>query len=247
MSETLKFIDGTIITADVSRSGNLLMIENPSGVIPLDTSKIELIKNISVWDKKTNTEIRTMQYVYGVFEGFTTIYKLLENDGLVLSNDGSVYVEPEPIPPYTPTLDELKEAKRAQMSAECQQTIYNGVTVNLPAGAEHFSLKQEDQINLFGKQAQLSAGVTQLEYHQDGQPCRYYSAEEMKQIIAEAMQWVSYHTTYCNSLYTWINAALDADDLDAITYGADIPVEYQSEVLKTYLLNMPEGLSATSL
>ena len=109
----------------------------------------------------------------------------------------------------------------------------------LPGGTvEHFSLKEEDQLNLFGKQAQLAAGTKQLEYHQDGHPCRYYSADEMTAIIDAAMQHVSYHTTYCNSLNMWIAGATTTEELNIIYYGADIPEEYQSEVLKDYLAAM---------
>ena len=179
--------------------------------------------------------------VSGKYEDYTTLYRVIDG-GFLLSNDESVYVEPEPIPepePYEPTLEELKQQKVSEVSYTCKETIYSGVDVQLPTGStEHFSLKEEDQINLFGKQAQIAAGVTQLEYHQDGYPCRYYTVEEMTTIIAVAMQFVSYHTTYCNSLYTWINAVTDKEDLTLITYGATIPVEYQSEVLKTYLLQM---------
>lgn len=179
--------------------------------------------------------------IWGKYEDYTTLYRTVD-DGFQLSNNGSVYVEPEPIPdlePYEPTLDEMKQQKINEVSAACKETIYSGVDVELPTGStEHFSLKEEDQINLFGKQAQITAGVTQLEYHQDGHPCRYYTVEEMTAIITAAMQFVSYHTTYCNSLYTWINSVEDKEDLQKITYGASIPIEYQSEVLQTYLLSM---------
>ena len=179
--------------------------------------------------------------IWGKYEEYTTLYRVIDN-GFQLSNNGSVYVEPEPIPdpePYEPTLDEMKQQKTNEVSAACKETIYAGVDVDLPTGTtEHFSLKEEDQINLFGKQAQITAGITQLEYHQDGHPCRYYTVEEMTAIITAAMQYVSYHTTYCNSLYTWINAVTDKADLAQITYGVSIPVEYQSEVLQTYLLSM---------
>lgn len=179
--------------------------------------------------------------IWGNYEDYTTLYRTIDN-GFQLSNDGSVYVEPEPVPepePYEPTLDEMKQQKINEVSAACKETIYAGVDVELPTGTtEHFSLKEEDQINLFGKQAQITAGVTQLEYHQDKHPCRYYTVEEMTAIITAAMQFVSYHTTYCNSLYTWINAVTNKEVLQEITYGVSIPVEYQSEVLQTYLLSM---------
>ena len=49
-----------------------------------------------------------------------------------------------------------------------------------------------NQLNLFGKQAQLAAGAEQLEYHSDGKPCRYYSAADMQTIIAAAMHRISF-------------------------------------------------------
>lgn len=179
--------------------------------------------------------------VFGKYEDYTTLYRVIDN-GFQLSNDGSVYIEPEPSlepEPYEPTLEELKQQKINEVSSACKETIYSGVDVELPTGTtEHFSLKEEDQINLFGKQAQITAGITQLEYHQDGHPCRYYTVEEMTAIITAAMQFVSYHTTYCNSLYTWINSVENKEDLGKIVYGIEIPVQYQSEVLQTYLLSM---------
>ena len=60
-------------------------------------------------------------------------------------------------------------AKKAEVAAACEQAIYRGVSVTLTGGdVEHYSLTEHDQINLFGKQSQLAAGVTQLEYHADG-------------------------------------------------------------------------------
>ena len=103
---------------------------------------------------------------------------------------------------------------------------------------EHFALTEHDQLNLFGKQVQLASGLAQLEYHSDGQPCRYYSAADMQTIITTAMWHVSYHTTYCNALNMWVAGVETADDLQQIFYGADVPEQYQSEVLKAYLLQI---------
>lgn len=179
---------------------------------------------------------------FGKYEEYTTLYRDLGNDGFQLSNDGSIYEAPEPVPepePYEPTLEDLKAQKTSEVDGICKETIYAGVDVQLPTGTtEHFSLKEEDQINLFGKQAQINAGITQLEYHQDGHPCRYYTVEEMTAIITATMQYVSYHTTYCNSLHTWIDSVTTKENLNLIYYGATIPIEYQSEVLQTYLLQM---------
>ena len=166
--------------------------------------------------------------------GYDTVYREVDG-GYQLSDDGSVYTPPaKPEEPQPPTLEERKAEKKAEVGSACEQAIYLGVSVALPASTEHFSLTEHDQINLFGKQAQLAAGAQQLEYHQDGQPCRYYTAEEMQAILEAAMFHVSYHTTYCNSLNMWIDAA-DDETLEGIFYGADIPEEHQSIVLQDYL------------
>lgn len=166
-----------------------------------------------------------------------------EGKTIYLSDDGSTYQEQDPddgkvLPPepYEPTLDELKLAKKREISQACEKTIYSGVDVKLTDGSmEHFSLTEHDQLNLFGKQAQLAAGTTQLEYHSDGQACRYYNAADMQLIIAAAMQHVSYHTTYCNAVNMWIAGCETAEEIQQIYYGADVPEMYQSDVLKTYI------------
>ena len=174
--------------------------------------------------------------------GYDTVYR---NEGrtVYLSNDGSVYTAPEtpegpgePLEPYVPTLDELRAAKRREVAAECERIIYAGVSVTLADGSvEHYALTIEDQLNLFGKQIQISSGQAQIEYHADGQPCRYYTAADMQAIIQAAMWHVSYHTTYCNAINMWIAGAGTAEELQAIFYGADVPPEYQSDVLRSYL------------
>lgn len=177
---------------------------------------------------------------------YETVY-LQEDKTVYLSNDGSVYVPPTPpesVPdpePYVPTLEEVKVAKKAEISATCEKMIYSGCDVILSDGElHHFSLTEKDQLNLFGKQAQMAAGADQFEYHADGQPCRYYSAADMENIIGSAMWYVSYHTTYCNSLNMWIAGCESAEEVQEIFYGADVPEEYRSEVLNAYLMQIAE-------
>ena len=134
------------------------------------------------------------------------------------------------------TLEEIKAAKKQEIGQACDKIIYDGMDVTLTDGStEHFSLTEHDQLNLFGKQVQLAAGTTELEYHADGQPCRYYTAEDMQIITSTAMDYVSYHTTYCNAVNMWIAGCETADEIQQIYYGADVPETYQSDVLKAYL------------
>ena len=100
--------------------------------------------------------------------GYDTVYRD-EGQTVYLSNDGSVYTAPEtpegpgePPEPYIPTLEELQAAKRREISEACQQIIYQGINVPLSDGtSDHFALTIEDQLNLFGKQIQVTSGAVE--------------------------------------------------------------------------------------
>ena len=47
-----------------------------------------------------------------IYLSYTTLYRDIDENTVILSNDGSVYVEPEPLEPYIPTEDELAEQER---------------------------------------------------------------------------------------------------------------------------------------
>ena len=216
---------GTPLAGTCTRiNENLIKIELPD-IVPTE----EEIKELTV--------VRDSGELLFDGTGYDTIYKIIEN-GYILSNDGSVYeppVEPDPEPIYEPTLDELKMAKKQEVSAACEQTIAKGVDVQLPGGVEHFSLTANDQINLIGSQAAVTAGEQQIAYHEDGQPCRYYTPDEIGLIVQQTRFWIGYQRTYCTRINMWSQAAADKAALLEIHYGADVPVAYQSEVLKDYL------------
>lgn len=139
------------------------------------------------------------------------------------------------------SLEDARKAEYQEIASACEQTIYSGVDVSTSSGVEHFSLTEKDQLNLFGKKMQLLAGVEKLEYHEDGQPCKYFSAEDMQNIVNKAMFCVSYNTTYCNALNMWIKSAEKASNLEQIRWGAEIPEEFQNEVLKDYMKVLASG------
>lgn len=212
---------------------------------PVSEHVIQIVLDNEIPDEWGDIAVYTAGgYQCSSLSGYSTVYRD-EGRTVYLSDDGSIYMPPDesgevlPSEPYIPTLAELQAAKKAVISADCEKIIYKGVDVVLESGeTEHFSLTEHDQLNLFGKQAQLVSGAEQLEYHADGRPCRYYSAADMQSIIAAAMFHVSYHTTYCNSLNMWIEGCETAEQVQQIFYGADVPEEYQSEVLKAYLLQI---------
>ena len=179
------------------------------------------------------------------YKGYTTVYREIEG-GVQFSNDGSVYVEPEQpsepdtpdYEPYVPTLDEVKESKVKEMNTVQQQTIQQGIDVTLTDGAtEHFSLTDHDQTSLMGLQSQVAAGVEQIPWHtsDESEHCKFYSNADMALITAAAMEYVTWHVTYFRDLRIYIRSLDSADAVNAITYGIEIPQEYQSEPLKAMM------------
>lgn len=149
--------------------------------------------------------------VFGKYDGFTTLYRELE-DGFILSDDGSVYVEPiEPGPTPEPeiSLDEVKESKVSEMNDIQQKLIAQGVDVTLSDGSkEHFSLTERDQTSLVGLQAQVAIGAENIPWHtsDEDEHCKFYSNADMAKITSSALSYVTWHVTYFRDLRIFIRS-----------------------------------------
>lgn len=130
------------------------------------------------------------------------------------------------------TLEFAREAKIKSLSAQCRATIEAGFDIELfDLMTHHFSLDTQDQLNLITLSA-LAETETLIPYHADGELCKFYTAAEIKQIVAAATQFKMYHTTYFNALKQYINSLDSIDTIASITYGIELPEEFQSDVLK---------------
>lgn len=120
-----------------------------------------------------------------------------------------------------------------EMSAICHDTIINGVDIVEADGiAHHYSMTIEDQANLVSLTV-LNGDV--IPYHADGEECRFYTKEEFVAIVNECTRWKLYHESYFNSLKCYINSMQTVDEIQSVTYGMEIPQQYQSEVFKEFL------------
>ena len=104
--------------------------------------------------------------------------------------------------------------KKAELSAECEKAIISGVDV----GDAHYSLTIEDQANILAWMAVAQTGKA-VPYHQDGQSCRVYTADEFMEVANAAVAYKTHHTTYCNLLMRQVEAMTDADEVKAVQYG----------------------------
>lgn len=182
--------------------------------------------------------------VFGKYEDFTTLYREI-NGGFQLSNDGSVYVNPEPEPepePYVPTLEEIQEEKVTEMNVAQQNMIQNGgFEIALADGiVEHFDLTDHDQISLNALDSKVKEGIEQIPWHtsDDTEHCKFYSNADMKNIVEGAFNYIAYQITYFRDLRIYIRSLTDVAVIETVTYGMYIPEEYQSEPLKAMLAAM---------
>lgn len=134
------------------------------------------------------------------------------------------------------TTDYIRSVKLKEMSSICNKTITNGFDITLSDGdTYHFSLTTQDQLNLITLATMVESGETQIPYHADGAPCKFYSATDIKSIIDKATEFKTYHISYYNSLKIYINSMETMEEISEVTYGIEIPEEYQSEVLKAII------------
>lgn len=133
----------------------------------------------------------------------------------------------------------LRADKLTEISNACHAAIVAGIDVELSDGTTgHFSLEETDQINLTTAYNAVQNGATGYPYHADGQLCKMYPAADITAISQAAMAHKLYHLTYCNHLMAWAKRVETADELAAITYGAELPEDLAA--------NMAEVLSNAS-
>lgn len=174
--------------------------------------------------------------VYRDCSDYTTLYRELEGR-YQLSNDGSVYQEPEE-PTYEPTLEELKASKIAEMRIAEQQVLSNGIDVDISTGTEHFPLGDKDMLYLLGLQSMVASGQENIPWHNgdESEPCKFYSNSDMAKIQEAAMSFVVYNETKLRDLTRFINSLTDKESVKSITYETVIPSEFNSEVMEALQL-----------
>jgi len=118
------------------------------------------------------------------------------------------------------------------MSYTCNKIIERGFDIELQGETHHFSLTVQDQLNLITLSSMAAQGIQQIPYHADGELCKFYSPEEINAIVNTATMFKTYHTTYYNGLKAYINSLDNIEDISEITYGIDLPEEYQTDVWK---------------
>ncbi len=186
------------------------------------------IANIEDWiliDEGIGDKYNLCQSHY--FEGglFTMdgipLYKW-DGEQVVARGEADVEADREARKPIV-TLAEVQSAKLAELSTACSQAIISGCDVELSAASGHISLTAEDQINLTAALNAVEQGAAGYPYHLDGQLCAVFSAADIRQLAQAAASHKLYHTTYYNHLAAWVRRSKTTEEVQAITYGTELP------------------------
>lgn len=196
-------------------------------------------------EKKTKSDILKSGFVIlnehnnsiqGNYSNFTTIYQSFEDSDkrFRLSNDGTVYVEPEPIPepePYIPTEEEaklqLEQNKKSKISLS--KTMLAEYLKNNPIhSSAHnnvdgtYSVTNEKQ-TLMATQyityqiSKASNPETKLTWNETGKVCEEWTEEEFLQLIVEIREYVYPLVSYQQHIEEDIVKCTNQEELDEIT------------------------------
>lgn len=157
----------------------------------------------------------------------TVIIKPVDSDEYnrlkqILSNDIVITAD-------SAALQSAQQLKVSELDSECKKVITEGIVVKLSDGRLHsFELTIEDQLNLSTIQNKISKGAESCIYHEKGQLCRLYTAEDLQLVIDRANQHIFYNTTYLNLMKNCIHNMYSIEEIQSIHYGDELPnAEYR--------------------
>lgn len=161
--------------------------------------------------------------ILGDYSDYTTLYKKIEN-GFQLSNDKSVYIEPEIEEVITQelTLEEIKEQKISEFSSLTNQTIENGQDIELISGTDHFTYKQTDQANIKNAfdiaNALISKGQNiEIPFYDSNNVCKKYTTQDIITIYMSMQSYITYMTTLCHQLEAMVKDSNDKEFIQNLT------------------------------
>lgn len=172
--------------------------------------------------------------VMGDYSDYVTIYRKFDN-AVELSNNGSVYVEPdapEPVtpPPYVPTEEEIAEQLQYAKDDKILQSKYmlseyldanplvskchNGIEGKYNVNSEKQSLMANNYLTYtIAKQFDPSAKLT---WNETGKECEEWTEQEYLQLLLEASAYVKPLVSKQQKYEVEINACTTIEEVEAI-------------------------------
>lgn len=163
------------------------------------------------------------------YQKFTTIYRndsvTKKYNGYQLSNDGSVYVEPEISPnpkPYNHTLDEVKESKKAEIKMKVQNEILSDVMIASYA----FGYNESDMIAIRNAyEDSISSGMSVILKDSTGQS-RELNEEEITDLYKKQEIKRLEKESYAQCLLDYIDGLTSKEAVNSVEYGDELTGKY---------------------
>lgn len=226
-----------IYDVNMSFQNKRIYIEFPESDDAIDTTLFaDGFVEVNEHNSFVQADFGTMKYVYRDF-GDGLKYVLTDTEDDVYVELPEIETPIEPSEPYVPTLDEVKKSKISELSRICNQSIVNGVDIEIDGVMEHFSYKDEDQVNIkeiFDLAVQTNVPMY---YHADGTSCKLYTVEQIIALYSTASTNKMHHTTYFNQLKLCVETLETVDDVNTVVYGQELTGTY----LETYNNSMTQA------
>ncbi|MCR1917897.1 hypothetical protein NSA48_02435 [Frisingicoccus caecimuris] len=165
---------------------------------------------------------------------FVQLKKLMDIEAKISALNIVVEQMREKIDPVTDfskmTLEELQEYKCKEIQDEISHFIEKGTDVDLPGGAEHFSLSTLDQLNIDKLTRRAELFQVAVPYHSDKNSCRVYTPKEMSLISLVTDAFVTQFTTLINAYNIWIRRCTAPEEILAITASSELPEDLQKNM-----------------
>lgn len=129
-------------------------------------------------------------------------------------------------------IETIRNMKLKEISDACNHTIISGIDIEFNKEKVHFNLSIEDQSNINNLFRVVELGGTEFPYQSDGGECRIYTAAEIAQIYIASQTLITTQTTYHNALKQYVQSLSSIEDIDAVTYGMELPEPYLTSVNK---------------
>lgn len=240
-----KVIDGNTFIG-IGTTFNLLRFLRKNNILISCTENfaqyIQIVDKLyhASWMKKAEDDIDcfTANVIEITEEEYDDIDSTIDKGEEIIIEPDEPVVPDEPQEEEEPTVEFVKANKLAEIRKTCNQVITSGLDITLSDGkTHHFSLEEQDQSNLIALSLSVAKGETAIPYHADDELCVFYSPEDITTIVDNATAYITFHTTYHNSLKAYVKALRSINTIAEVTYGMDIPEKYQSDVLKALYAN----------
>lgn len=142
---------------------------------------------------------------------------LVINDGVLTD------ILPKDIPV---DIEQLKQSKITALSATCEQTIYNGLELELSEGTERFEYKDKDQTNIKAMFDAVVFGAEKYPYQSEDGKCRVFTAQDIITLYTSLEGLRTAQLTYYHQLKDIVNTLETAEEINAVTYGQPLEGEY---------------------